>query len=132
MFDGPILIKSYQIIVWVSLGLKGAETLGPETPRFPAIVDTGSNHNFAIRQEHLENWAGMSLSATPTIGHVFMGLQRLPLNSANIWIHPNKCGKRDLFSSQPAFPLELDNGVVVYPKGVPNIARLPLEASKMQ
>ena len=31
----------------------------PTLPRFPAILDTGHNHNFSIRHQHLVNWASI-------------------------------------------------------------------------
>ena len=45
--DGIALVKPFQIIVMVSLSL--GDVLEPGGRRFPAILDTGLNHNFAIR-----------------------------------------------------------------------------------
>ena len=47
--DGTIAVRAYQIIAWVSLSVKGLAELDPRSPRFPAVIDTGNNHNFAIR-----------------------------------------------------------------------------------
>ena len=55
----PVRIKRDQIIVWVSVAGKGERTLHPNTPRLPAILDTGSNHNFVMRQSQLLEWAGI-------------------------------------------------------------------------
>ena len=42
-----VRIRPYQIIVWVSLSAKSVLELPPHAPRFPAILDTGHNHNFS-------------------------------------------------------------------------------------
>jgi len=39
-------VFSYQIVLWVGVGPKGLDTLDPNAPRFPAILDTGFTHNF--------------------------------------------------------------------------------------
>lgn len=43
---GNIVIRPYQIVVWVSVS--ASETLDPEARRFPAVLDTGHNHNFSL------------------------------------------------------------------------------------
>src|SRR5438046_964378 len=125
MPGGPIAVRAYQIIVWVSVSVKGLAELDPRSPRFQAVIDTGNNHNFAIRQEQLERWSAISLDELPPTGRVYLGRQIVPLVGANVWIYPNKRGERDTFSRQPAFQLELHDGIVVYPQGVPTLARLP-------
>ncbi len=52
--SGPVLIRSYQIVAWVGLSIRG--TLSPP---FPAVLDTGHSHNFSIKEEHFELWAGL-------------------------------------------------------------------------
>ncbi len=52
-------IKPQQIVVWVSLAEIEQSYLVSGSPRFPAILDTGFSHNFAIREEHLNQWAGL-------------------------------------------------------------------------
>ena len=71
---------------------RGSGTRRPsrDAPRFPAILDTGNNHNFAIRQAHLERWAPMIL---PEAGRVEIGTFIIPLLAANVWIHPNRPGR---------------------------------------
>ena len=53
-----IPVKHDQIIVWVSLSEMGQRQLDPNAPRLPAVLDTGCNHAFVIRQRHLVEWAG--------------------------------------------------------------------------
>ena len=54
-------IKPYQIIVWVSISEIGRRELDPNTPRFPAVLDTGFNHSFVIHRQQLAQWAGLQL-----------------------------------------------------------------------
>jgi hypothetical protein len=52
--DGIAVVKPFQIVVMVSLSI--GDILEPGSRRFPAVLDTGLNHNFAIRHEHLDRW----------------------------------------------------------------------------
>jgi hypothetical protein len=123
--DERVPIKPYQIIVWVSLSPQNVLVLDPRTPRFPAILDTGHNHNFAIREQHLTTWAGLP-DTVPPLGAIDLRGTRLPLLAANVWVHPNRAGTRDELSGRPPVPLELPRGIAVYPRDVPNPARLPV------
>jgi hypothetical protein len=40
------LVKPTQIIVWASIADIGQDEFDRATPRFPAILDIGLNHNF--------------------------------------------------------------------------------------
>ena len=48
---GLVLIRSYQIVAWISLSVRGVLSRP-----FPAVLDTGHSHNFSIKVEHLELW----------------------------------------------------------------------------
>ena len=52
-------VKRDQIVVWISISAKGEQELAPNTPRIPAILDTGCNHNLVINQQHLSVWASI-------------------------------------------------------------------------
>jgi len=95
-------------------------------PRFPAVLDTGNNHNFALQHDHLERWAGLSLSVMSQVGEVYLGRQTIPRFAGSVWLHPNQPGQRDVFASRPPVRLRLPEGMVVYPRGVPTVARLPI------
>jgi hypothetical protein len=41
----------YQIMVWVSLSPFRALTLPADAPRFPALLDTGTAHNFSVTEQ---------------------------------------------------------------------------------
>lgn len=120
--EGIARVKPYQILVWVSLAIKGVAELDPGAPHIPAVLDTGNNHNFAIREEHFA-WA--RLPDASKIGQVRTLGQELDLLAVNVWIHPNRPGSRDTWDRQP-FRLELHGGIAVYPRGVPSPARLPI------
>jgi hypothetical protein len=120
--DGVEEVKPYQIVVLVSIADEGIVVLPDEAPRFPAILDTGNNHNFAIREAQFGRWAPMILRRT---GRVEVGGFSVPLLAADVWIHPNRPGTIDP-SGEPPFRLELKGGISVYPPDVPNPARLPI------
>jgi hypothetical protein len=84
--DGIVEMKPYQIVAMVSLAARGLMELPEGSPRFPAILDTGTNHNFSIRKEHFERWARLRLRER---GRVRIGGSELPLLAGSVWIHPN-------------------------------------------
>src|SRR5205085_1898461 len=68
--DGMAEVRPYQIVVMVSLAAQEIIELPEGASRFPAILDTGNNHNFAIQQEQFERWTGFAL---PRRGQVSIG-----------------------------------------------------------
>lgn len=95
----------------------------PGMPRFPAVLDTGFNHNIAIREQQLRSWAHI----TPTESRHYITVQgrRIPLISASLWIFPNKAGELALSNRLP-IRLSVPEGVAVHPEDNPNPARLPI------
>lgn len=115
-----VVVRPYQIIVWVSVARVGDIAPPAEPRRFPAILDTGHNDNFAITPRHLREWAGVSwadLPLEPGAERRYQGVP-VPHRRANLWLHPNQYGWRDLFDPgmRPAL-LELDAGIAVYGDG---------------
>jgi hypothetical protein len=47
------------------------------------------------------------------------------LISANVWLHRNKAGERDVVTKRPPVCLELPEGIAVYPPDALNAVRLP-------
>jgi hypothetical protein len=119
--DGVEEAKPFQIILLVSIADQSIIDLPADAPRFPAILDTGLNHNFAMRREQFDRWAPIGV---PQVGRVEVQRFSVPLLAANVWIHPNRAGTIEP-SGQPLFCLELKGGIAVYPPNVPNPARLP-------
>ena len=112
--DGTAEVLPYQIVVMVSIATKGVIALPADAPRFPAVLDTGNNHNFAIRHEQLDRWTGLS---PPKRGLVNVSGRTIPLYAANVWIHSD--------IGNP-FRLRMEEGIVVYPPEVANPAGLPI------
>jgi hypothetical protein len=98
----------------VSIAAKTTIDLSDDAPRFPAVLDTGNNHNFAIRQDQLARWTGLSL---PKRGLINVGGRTIPLYAANVWIHAD---------SGTSFCLWMEEGIAIYPPDVANPARLPI------
>ena len=123
-----VRVKPYQIIVYVSVSLQALLEWDPRTPSFPAILDTGNNHNFSIRHEQLRRWAGLQPEALPIIGVMRERQQRIPLHSAAVWLHRNLPGERALKDQEP-HPLKLEEGIAIYPDDIgPRLPILGLRA----
>jgi hypothetical protein len=112
--EGSAEVLPHPIVVMVSIVARTVIALPADTPRFPAVLDTGNNHNFAIRHEQLDRWTGLSL---PKRGLVKVGGRTIPLDAANVWIHPDP--------GEP-FRLRMEEGIVVYPPDLTNPARRPI------
>jgi hypothetical protein len=118
--DGIAAVKPYQIVVMVSLSIGVA--LEPGGRRFPAILDTGLNHNFAIRRKHLDRWTALRL---PVRKPVTIRKQQIPLAAAQVWVSRNKPGT-NAPSNLPPIRLRTPEGIAIFPENEPNPARLPI------
>ena len=123
---GPVSIKAYQIIVWISVTESTQSQLEPTTPRVPAILDTGHTHNLSIREEQLMQWARVNPRLLPPLRRIRVSGQQVTLFEANIWLHPNRYGMRDEFTPGPPYSLELGGGIAVFPDTMSIAPRLPL------
>jgi hypothetical protein len=109
-----ISIKSYQIIVYMSITNREVVDLPPLASRLPAILDTGHNHNFSIDWQHLTKWAMLSRDQLPLRRNMPGNEGKAPFHRAKVWIHPNEPGQRDKLAGLPPFPLELREGIAVH------------------
>jgi hypothetical protein len=100
----------------VSIVEKGARSLHPNTPRLPAILDTGSNHNFVIRRSQLLQWAGIHAEYLGHLGPTRLHGRTVPQLAANLWLHSNRPRTRDEFAEGASFLLECQGGIVVIPE----------------
>jgi hypothetical protein len=134
-FDAPttvvvqgrvVPVKSDQIIVWVSIAEGGQADVEAARPHFPAILDTGHSHNFSIQEQQLVQWAGLDPRSLTKLGEIRVGGDRLPLLEADVLLHTNEPGQRDVLVRRPPYCLELDSGIAVYPQTVAIAPRLPL------
>lgn len=119
-------VKPFQIVAWVGIGVKGLLEPGQDAPRFPSVLDIGNTHNFAIREEHLMNWAGLQPQHFRARQPIRLGGQQVPVLAGNIWLYPNVRGKRDVLLGALPFQLELPDGIAMYPRGMPGAPRLPM------
>jgi hypothetical protein len=119
-----VRIRADQIIVWISLSLRRVTEQHPAAVPFPAILDTGHSHSFALSERHLTEWAGLRPDALAVRGAVRERGQRIVLRTANVWVHPNEPGSRERLAARPPYLLETRTGVAVYPGG--DFPRLPI------
>ncbi len=119
--SGPILVRSYQVVAWIGLSVRGAISRP-----FPVVLDTGHSHNFSIKEEHLELWAGFRAHEIPTIGHARVHKQLVELKGAAVVIYLNMPGERDTLREEPPHLLALPGGIAVHRASDPFGPRLPL------
>jgi hypothetical protein len=117
---GEVIVRPFQVVVRVGISVR--DVLTPVGPSFPAILNTGLNHNFAIREDQLSSWTGLVL---PRIGSVEVDQQVVPLLAANLWIYSNNPGE-DTISDALPFRMRLAEGIIVYAAQTANPARLPI------
>jgi hypothetical protein len=103
-----------QPVVWVSVTRAGLSELPPDTPQLLAVLDTGNNHNLAIKEEHLVDWANLFVDDLPKRAiqarvRSVRGEDLIPVYEADVWLHPFPQG-RDL----PPLNLEVGGGIVCY------------------
>jgi len=96
-----VRVKPYQIVVEVSVNLQALMQWDPHMPGFPAILDTGNNHNLSISRRHLLRWAGLQPEALRIIGAIRERQQQIPLHAASVWLHKNRPGERALREQEP-------------------------------
>src|SRR5256885_1777626 len=92
-----VQVLPHQIIVWVSLSLRDVIALDGTAPRFPVVLDTGSNFGFAISEKHLDQWSGLTREALEQLGTISINRFVVPRLAAAVWLHPNMKGERDVF-----------------------------------
>jgi hypothetical protein len=88
-----VRLKPHQILLWVSLTHRGLERLPSATPRLPVLLDTGHNHNFSLREEHLVH-SGLESpwpwSSVPLRVRDASGIEReVPRLLVDVWLHPD-------------------------------------------
>lgn len=118
-------IKANQVIIWVTLTAKRTAAPNPSALPFPAVLDTGNNHTFAIRERHLIGWAGLRTDTLPMVGNIRDRGSRIPLREVQIWLHPNVRGERDQLADTDPHIISAPQGIAVYPAGS-DFPRLPI------
>jgi hypothetical protein len=126
--DGPAIeIMRDQIVVWVSI-LPSTQTEWPASAqRFPALLDLGYNGFFLLREDHVVQWAKVSLDEEtfPFLGTFNAYGHDIAAFQGDIWLHPNVAGFRDQIGDAPPLRLDMIGGIVVAPASAQRF-RLPL------
>lgn len=117
--SGSILVRPYQIVLWISLSVASRISSS-----FPAILDTGHTHNFSIREQQLAEWAPAMMTNLRTIGLARVNKQPVVLKEAGIVIHQNVPGTRERLAANHV--LDLPQGIAVHGRTDPFGPRLPL------
>jgi len=112
--ETQVEVLPLQPVVWVSLTPAGLNELPHDTPQLLAVLDTGNNHNLAIKEEHLRDWAALSLEDLPKFAvqarvRSVGGEQWMPVYEADVWLHPFPIDAR-----LAPINLEIDGGIVCY------------------
>jgi hypothetical protein len=124
--DDVVVVRPYQIVLWVSVVSHRFQELPPNAVRLPAILDTGLSHNFSIQSSQLQSWSRIPSDSLRVLRRARINRVDVPLYGADLWIHPNRPGERDRFTDARPFRLTLAQGIAVYPADTPGEPRLPL------
>lgn len=111
--DRRIKVRSDQIVVWISIAAESETTWRAGALRFPAILDTGCNHNLVIREDHLAVFAGISLRMLPQSRSLRIQGRRAVELRADLWLHRNRAGRRDEFADRQPYLLNTHEGIAV-------------------
>lgn len=117
---GTIVVRPYQMVLWVCLRVREIDSRP-----FPAVFDTGHSHNFSLRTEHLEEWAGVKTADVQRIGAAMVNERPVALVRATLLLHRNVRCSRDELRGEP-WPLEITEGVALHERGDPFAPRLPV------
>ena len=124
--DEIIRTRLDQIIVWVSIDSPRSPSWNPVNPRFPAILDSGNSHILLMTRQQAIVWTGFNPEYFEQQKTIRLGNLLIPQRRANLWLHPNRFGQRDEFSTLPPFLLNCPNGIVICEDDNPQAPRLPL------
>jgi hypothetical protein len=125
--DRYVTIHANQIPVWVGVHLPGMLVPEGNTPRFPALLDTGNNFSFSVQDRHLREWAGIDPGLLEVRGHIAVEGKVVTRRDATVWLYPNLPGRQNAAESGRPLRLSMRKGIAVYTEdAVPPGPRLPL------
>lgn len=123
-------VKMYrdEVLIWISIGLRGEDKLERLSPLFPAVLDTGNTYDFYLNEHHLENWAGIRRVLLPELGRRHVNQQVVTCHAADVWIYSNEPGSQKRRQGTPPFRLYVRSGIAVARQqgDKPITPRLPL------
>jgi hypothetical protein len=109
-----VQVDRNQIVVWVAIG-DGSRF-------FPAVLDTGHSHNFSIAERHLRHWCGIPSSSLKQVGELEIDRERIAQHAAIVHIRQERRSR----GGGGTYPLEMPQGISVFPHDSPGSPRLPL------
>jgi hypothetical protein len=115
---GIVSIKSLQPIVWISVTPPQVIDLPDNSPRFPAVIDTGFNQTLLIQDQHLKEWGGVNpgdLQLFPGETARY-GSQTWPFRIADIWLHAIESDNAAVRPIRESYCLETHPGILVVSK----------------
>ncbi len=122
--NGESTYRNDVIYLWVSITESEEHPPTPESPRFPAIFDTGFNNTAIIDREKLLLWAGTDTSSKilrqllPRCG-LRIANEEIQKYDAAVWIWPNVPGSRSPDVNRKAISIMLPDGIAVIDIGSP-------------
>jgi hypothetical protein len=117
-----------ELLIWVSVGLHGEESVERLSPPFPALLDSGNNYDFYLNEHHLVHWAGIRPDQVALLGTKYINRQEVPRRQADVWLYPNQPGTTDIWRGKAPFHLEVPDGIAIRPANPEALVepRLPL------
>jgi hypothetical protein len=85
-------INPDQVVIWVRV-VPILEPVTDQTPRFPALQDTGHGHNFSITEEQICDRAKIDRGSLDKLGSMLINAVETPLHRAGVWVYRNQRGK---------------------------------------
>ncbi len=86
--DERVDVLPRQIILWISI-TRPREDIQPNTPRFPALLDTGFNQNLLISPDHLRRWAHFQANHLQPIRTTRIYGEETLFRNAEVWLYRN-------------------------------------------
>jgi len=125
--DRHVTVHRGQILVWLSVHLPEVLEPEPNTPKFPALLDTGHNYDFALQHRYLREWAGIDPRSLPPLPGIRIDGRPVDRHVVTVWVYPNVPGERKVDTTRPPHLLNMATGIAVYPSDATNPGpRLPL------
>jgi hypothetical protein len=113
-------------LVWVSVHPSEVRFPEENIPRFPALLDTGNNFGFWVRDRHLREWAGLDPGLLEALGSITIEGKVVTRREATVWLYPNVPGRQDAAAGEAACRLDMSKGIAVFTQdAVPPGPRLP-------
>jgi hypothetical protein len=104
----------HQIFLWISVTQTGIDRADfpADATVFPALLDTGCACELLIQEELLLYFTDLRAHGLPYLRDNRLNGIPVPFHEADIWIHGNRQGERDvLLPDEKPFPIRCRSGV---------------------